>query len=234
MRKFDNREYFENRVKNGFGFHYKDYYQNLYATETRLNALRNYWYAFNDKTVLDIGCGDGSWLDIFDKMGALVTAGVEQPGLLTENAKKSGHTILEYDITKKNENVKADYFDTVVMITSFNFVDPSKRKDMLDNIKRLMKKFGNLLIVDYFPEKVPEYQYKMEYKHVWSFSEVKRFMDQEGMICFAEPVNFVDSFFFHYFGANWFTYHLTKFFDLLLSIMPTEKAKYKLLICRKI
>lgn len=237
------KRYFEDRVKSAFGFHYASKLQNLYAHNNRRTPLFSS-LDFTDKAVLDVGCGDGTWLVEFMKMGASRVNGIEQSDLLAKNARKhiqDNRTyncvdvgIMSMPIESEEWNQTYVYkgvFDIATLITVFNFIDPQKRLQGLKNIHQMLKPFGKIAIIEYAPNKVPEFQKHLDYKTVWTEEQVLQSIDAAGFTTLnVIPVNVVDSLLFHYFGVNYLTYTLTMFADKFLPRWFPQMAKYKLFI----
>lgn len=233
----NNAEFFEQRAESGFGFHYGDKLMDKYAFELRKKVIFSH-VDVRDKFVLDIGCGDGTWIDEFNKRGAKYVAGIEQSHRLAGNAylnvKRKGieSVVNDWDLS---ELKLVGSYDMAFMITVFNFIEPVKREEVLKNIRKLLAVKGKLIILDNFPLVVPEYQKNLEYKVVWPITSVHYHLEQAGFeIEEGINVNWVDTSLFHYLGSNLPTYYATKFLDWLTPLVPSRYAKYRLVIAKKV
>ncbi|KKU10549.1 MAG: Methyltransferase type 11 [Candidatus Woesebacteria bacterium GW2011_GWB1_45_5] len=104
----------------------------------RLNLLKSHLSGIRQGRVLDIGCSNGVFLDLFK---GWETWGVEPSGS-GETAKKKGHKII------KNYFEKADlpknYFDLVIMNHTLEHLD--NLVEVLRKARSLLKKGGIILI----------------------------------------------------------------------------------------
>jgi len=102
-----------------------------------------------NKVVLDIGCNDGSLLDIFRREGA-VTLGIEPTNAGKEAAKK-GHDIFNSffdEETVKKINSKYSEIDFITFTNVFAHIDNLPL--MLSNLKNLMNKNTMLIIENHY------------------------------------------------------------------------------------
>ena len=106
------------------------------------------------KIVLDIGCNDGSLLDIFKKYGA-VTKGIEPTGAYKE-AKKKGHDIYNVFFDENISKKLRKKFDKIDIITFTNvFAHIENFKSLINSLKHLISD-KTLVVIEnhYFREVV--------------------------------------------------------------------------------
>jgi len=109
--------------------------------QKRFNLIKQYHLAGGRKTVLDIGCSNGVFLDLFKESG-FETWGVEPSGNAGVASKK-GHKILK--TTFEKANLPENYFDLVIMNHVLEHVDNST--PVLAKVYRLLKS-NAILFVD--------------------------------------------------------------------------------------
>lgn len=223
----DNKRFFEKRIGNSF--HYKNTWMDRYAWKIRTSVFFEQG-SIEGRKVLDFGCGDGSWGVEFIKRGAYKVYGVEQSKKLAQNSKI---TTFNYDLCCPDADVvKLTGFNVVTAITSLNFTKPKKRHALLENLRKCLAYNGQLVVIDYFPDFVPNYQLHKPYKEVWNYARWIRTFEQSGFTLVKEvPVNWVDTTIFHYLGGNVISYLLTLFLDTFFT--PFNKPKYRLLVFNK-
>jgi SAM-dependent methyltransferase len=217
-----NSKFFEKRI--GGSFHYQNYWMDLYADKIRESVFFKY-VDVAGKKVLDFGCGDGSWGLKFVTRGARRVFGVEQTRKL---ATFCNHVCFYPDLRSIPNKIGA--FDLITGFTSFQFTLPQNRHFILKDCHRLLKKGGELVIVDYLPDEVPSYQERLKYKHIWKLDSWRQLaFDSKFEITLVTPINWVDTTLFHYLGGNTLTFALTYALDKLFMFKP----KYRLLVLTK-
>lgn len=115
------------------------------------------------KIVLDIGCNDGSLLDIFKKYGA-VTKGIEPTGAYKE-AKKKGHDIYNVFFDENISKKLRKKFDKIDIITFTNvFAHIENFKSLINSLKHLISD-KTLVVIEnhYFREVVKKNQFDTFY-----------------------------------------------------------------------
>jgi SAM-dependent methyltransferase len=128
---------------------YKNY---LYVSGTS-STLREYskWFAnfvkeyvddFNNNTVLDIGCNDGTQLDYFKTIG-FVTYGVDPAENIHENRKNKHNVICDFFVPKITDKLNGN-FD--VIIAQNVFAHNPEPLSFLDTCNKLMHKNSTLFI----------------------------------------------------------------------------------------
>jgi len=105
----------------------------------RFNLIKKYHLAGGIKTVLDIGCSNGVFLDLF---AGSETWGVEPSGS-GDMAKKKGHKILKN--TFEEAKLPKDYFNLIVLNHTLEHMD--NPKEVLNKINVLLKE-GGIVFVD--------------------------------------------------------------------------------------
>ena len=101
---------------------------------------------FEDKKILDIGCSYG-WFEKYVGKNAKEIIGIDLDEKDLENAKLENKNIefLKGSVLDLNKFEK-DYFDFVVMFDVIEHIPKGTEKKALEEIKRVLKKNGKLLI----------------------------------------------------------------------------------------
>ena len=135
-------------------FH-KEYHYRAANTKDVVNGMKDLvnnvskFKKLKNARVLDIGCNDGSLLDIFKKNGA-ITYGVEPTGAYKE-AKKKGHYIynkfFDLNLAKKlNQNAKK--IDIITFTNVFAHIDDFKK--LIYNLKEIISTDTLLVIENHY------------------------------------------------------------------------------------
>lgn len=97
--------------------------------------------------VLDVGCGTGNFSIKLAKMGCEVIGidiSEEMLKVAEEKAKKEGLNIKFYNMDVYNMEYEADYFDGIVSVTAFEFLEEPEKA--IEEMFRVLKPNGYLLI----------------------------------------------------------------------------------------
>jgi len=127
------------------------YLPNLDSPEISYEHWHRYLYAtqfVEDKVVLDIACGEGYGSDLLAKTARKVV-GVDIDkktiGHAKNTYKKANLEFLEGSVAEIPVKGKA-FFDVIVSFETIEHVEKDKQKKFLDEIKRLLKESGVLII----------------------------------------------------------------------------------------
>ena len=132
-----------------------NYHYRAKLTQDVLTGMKELVYdlkketSLNKKVVLDIGCNDGSLLNIFKKKGC-ITLGVE-PTNASIDAKNYGHTIYRSYFNKKIVKKIKKKFKKIDIITFTNvFAHIENFKELVKNLKLLMGNNTILVIENHY------------------------------------------------------------------------------------
>ena len=102
-----------------------------------------------NKVVLDIGCNDGSLLDIFRRKGCK-TFGIEPTGAYKE-AKKKGHNVYNQYLDIKSADKIKNKVKTIDVITFTNvFAHIENFSELIESVKKLISKETLLVIENHY------------------------------------------------------------------------------------
>lgn len=132
-------------------YHYRARFTNdvLNGFKEIFKTTKNYLNNFKNKTVLDIGCNDGSLLNLYKGKGA-ITVGVEPTGAALD-AKKNGHKIFPKYFDKETASKllkKHKKFDLIIFTNVFAHIENLKL--LIKNLKSLISEETILLIENHY------------------------------------------------------------------------------------
>lgn len=101
--------------------------------------------------VLDIGCGTGAHLLLYQNLGCKVSGVDTSPAMLSiARGKLGAHAgLLQCDASKLPFPDKT--FDIVMSTTVLHELSPQVRSDILEESKRVVKEEGRILLIDFHP-----------------------------------------------------------------------------------
>jgi ubiquinone/menaquinone biosynthesis C-methylase UbiE len=101
--------------------------------------------------VLDVGCGTGTTLNHYQKAGCNVFGIDSSPAMLSVSKNKlcGRAELLLGDATKME--YPSDFFDMVIAMLTLHEMPDIIRSKVFDEMMRVLKKEGRILIIDYHP-----------------------------------------------------------------------------------
>ena len=107
-------------------YHYRARFTNdvLQGFKEIIKSSKSILKNLKNKTILDIGCNDGSLLNYFKKKGA-ITVGVEPTNAAIEAKKNRHHIYQKYFDTKVSKNIKNKYkkIDLIIFTNVFAHIE---------------------------------------------------------------------------------------------------------------
>lgn len=216
--------------------HYHDKWQDGYAFRVRTQAFQK--SDFNDAgLVVDVGCGIGEYTEALSRLTNAHFIGFDFPFNVELARKRSvGNSQLEFkDGALPNEAVREALKSADVAFTTTVYVHlaPDARKAFYDYIAA-MKQGSRFLLLEYMPDRIPEFQKKVPTKQVETLPEIKAKFEFAGFaLKEVRGVNFIDSLLFFHLGKNAFSYYLTLVLERFFFLAPFVPSKYKLLVFEK-
>jgi len=199
--KYEAKDYWEQRLIKDFSlsgvghlglgktlnkWHYR-------AMERNMNRIFDK-HALNikNKSILDIGCGTGFWIEYYIKKGGKDITGVDITEIAVDSLKKRYRNLKFYrtDITK--EIPVKDKFDiTSVFAVLYHVMNERDFDNAIKNIRKMSKKGSYILISDNFLKK---YQPPIKNIHFFSrtYDRYKKELEKNGI----EVIDRVPTFYF--------------------------------------
>lgn len=161
MKRYEPESYWQERLSknfslsgvghSGLGLEYNKW---LYKARIRaLNRLlKNRWINPKGNQVLDIGCGNGFYIDYWEKLGAdnIVGLDITETSISRLSASYPKYRFIKADITEEKLELR-DSFDIITAFdVLFHIVDEDKFERAIKNIKSLSHKGTKILIMDSF------------------------------------------------------------------------------------
>lgn len=192
-----------------------------------------------EKKILEIGCAEGGFLDVFDEYGYNVS-GIELSPNRAQIAKKNNPNlkIIVGDITDENIVNQIDSsFDLIVLRDVIEHIP--NRKKMFENIDKLLKNYGYLYIT--FPPKYSSFSGHQQngaslIKYIpyiqflpnWFIRLCGRFFKERQNLISAVILNFKNGLTIKEFKKYLKMYNLTPIKKDLFIIRPIYKTRYNL------
>jgi ubiquinone/menaquinone biosynthesis C-methylase UbiE len=101
--------------------------------------------------ILDVGCGTGSHLELYQRYKCDLYGIDLSPSMLNVARERLGNTA-QLDLGDATEMPYEDgKFDLVISMLSLHEMSPDTRSTVLNEIKRVLKSDGRLLLIDFHP-----------------------------------------------------------------------------------
>jgi ubiquinone/menaquinone biosynthesis C-methylase UbiE len=101
--------------------------------------------------VLDVGCGTGTLLDLYQQIGCQVFGIDTSSAMLKVAGGKLGHHAHLHLGDATRMPYANESFDLITIVLALHEMPPSDRSAVLNEIKRVMKNEGWILLIDYQP-----------------------------------------------------------------------------------
>ena len=231
------RKYWETQAEKGDNpCHYHNKWQDLYAFRMRTGALRKIDFG-GVKEIVDVGCGIGEYTNELTKMTGAHISGFDFPFNIKIARERFSAlprvTFFEGSVPDPLIHEKVKNADLAITTTVFVHFSPEAREAFYTYVTD-MKQGSRVVLLEYIPEVIPEFQKNLPHKHVDMVSDIATKFEGRGFrLTHVSHINFVDSFLFHHLGTNAFVYIVTRIVDTFLSCVGYTKSKYKMLTFTK-
>jgi len=101
--------------------------------------------------VLDIGCGTGEHLKLYQEQNCNIFGIDLSAAMLSVAANKLGEKVQLKQCDAVDTRFTADKFDLILLSTVLHEMPHHKRVDVLNEVKRILKKDGKILLIDFHP-----------------------------------------------------------------------------------
>lgn len=230
-------EYWEEQTKKGDNpCHYHNKWQDRYAYLVRTGAFRTKDFE-NAKNVVDVGCGIGEYTEEIAKLTNAHIDAFDFPFNIEIAEKERGtHERISFHPTPvPSEEIRNAIVGADVIFTTTVYVHFSKEaRDAFYSYVKAMHSGARIMLLEYIPEVVPEFQKGLPYKEVETVSTIaEKFKSAGCTLKEKRHVNFLDSFLFFHLGKNAGAFWLTRIVEQMLRFVGYTESKYKLLIFEK-
>lgn len=117
--------------------------EKLWRSFSRMMTGFNPWlHGFRKGTLLDVGCGDGYYLDGLREMGWKELYGLDPSSIATDLTSARGFEVSQGDLL--TNNYPDSFFDYVIMKQSLEHIRSPSRALM--NVRRILKDTGTLIV----------------------------------------------------------------------------------------
>lgn len=128
----------------------KPMYFNLFFDNIQKYIIRKYIKKskidLHNKTLLDLGCGRGRWLDFFSKEYNAIPQGVDLSSDAVEICKNKGLSALECSITNLPfDNESFDYISSVTVLLHLPY---DIKKEAISELSRVLKPGGKIFLIE--------------------------------------------------------------------------------------
>lgn len=104
-----------------------------------------------DMSILDVGCGTGSHLELYQRYKCNLYGIDLSPSMLNVARERLGDTA-QLDLGDATEMpYEDDKFDLVISMLSLHEMSPDTRVKVINEIKRVLKDDGRILLIDFHP-----------------------------------------------------------------------------------
>jgi len=230
-------EYWKEQTKKGDNpCHYHNKWQDKYAFCVRTKAFTKKDFE-GVRNIVDIGCGVGDYTNALSKLTEASFVAFDFPFNIEIAKKKYANnskiTFIASSLPDKEVLQAIEKADVIITTTVYVHLALPVREIFLDTLEKI-KSGAKVILLEYAPDKIPSFQQDLVHKKIETPVEiVSKFKSRGFELIEKRHVNFVDSFFFHHLGKNFFVYWLTLFTESLLRTIGYGKSKYKLLIFKK-
>jgi SAM-dependent methyltransferase len=157
-------DYWESRLEENFGLHGtgyislgKEYNNFLYKVRRNvfLRKMKSVHIDFTSSDVLDIGCGTGFYVDLWNKISVRTVTGIDITNIAVRSLKSKypGQEFYQADISNQQdiEHLNTKKYDIVSAFdVLFHIVDDNRYENAIKNIHSILKPKGIFVFSDNF------------------------------------------------------------------------------------
>jgi SAM-dependent methyltransferase len=206
-----------------------------------LDIIINVLKKTGSKIILDLGCGDGKGTKELSKFfDRLVGIDYSKRAILFAKAFSPNIEFKTFDFTEKIEIFKSS-FDAVVCMEVLEHIKPNKLKIFIENISKVLKKGGTVIIT------TPTPNFRLEEKHYQHFTEEKldklfeNNFNKKKVICHSKKSAYFLFFIlrgiitnrYYDFNISLLNYLLFKFYKLFVEKANKSNGQRIIYVCKK-
>lgn len=109
-------------------------------------------------TILDVGCGTGSYLEVYQRYDCSLYGIDTSPAMLEIAKQRLDEEVELYLGSAAEMPYRSQSFDLVVSMLVMHEIEHSLRLAVLDEIKRVLKDNGRILLIDFNPGRVHTFE----------------------------------------------------------------------------
>jgi len=153
---------------------------------------------FKGMSILDVGCGTGSQLELYQRYKCDLYGIDLSPSMLEIARERLGDTAKLELSNATNMPYEDNKFDLVISMLSLHEMSPETRSAIMNEVKRVLKSDGRILLIDFHPGPYQPLQGWVS-KTIIFFSEIaagwehfknyRQFMKTKGLLTFFEKHN---------------------------------------------
>jgi ubiquinone/menaquinone biosynthesis C-methylase UbiE len=150
---------------------------------------------FKGMSILDVGCGTGSQLELYQRYKCDLYGIDLSPSMLEIARERLGDTAKLELSNATNMPYEDNKFDLVISMLSLHEMSPETRSAIMNEVKRVLKSDGRILLIDFHPGPYQPLQgwvsktiiFFSEIAAGWEhFNNYRQFMKSEGLLTFFE------------------------------------------------
>lgn len=172
-----------------------DFFIEPFVNKARLKTLEIIKSSFNKNAkIIDIGCGTCEQARLISNEGFNVIGIEPSKSMFLESSKKTNKNLKLINTSAEKLPFKKNYFDAVIIQLVLHEMSEKTRNKTIKEIKRILKKDGKIIILDFNKLRFSFYKYlillgeKLAGKEHYKNS--MKFLQQGGIIKFLEKNNF--------------------------------------------
>lgn len=127
-----------------------DKYVDRFSHSLRLIGLKRA-PARKGMRVLEVGCGTGTYLELYRSHGCDVYGIDMSPSMLEQAEKKLGPDVALHLGDASDMPYEDDFFDLVIAMLTLHEMPHEMRNPVISEMKRVVKNDGRIMLIDYHP-----------------------------------------------------------------------------------
>lgn len=105
--------------------------------------------------ILDVGCGTGAYLELYQRYGCALYGLDASPSMLDQARQRLKDSAKLHCGDASAMPFEDKAFDLVIAMLALHEMRPAARSAVIREMKRVLKKSGHILLIDYHPSPIP-------------------------------------------------------------------------------